>query len=145
MGCFDGDINLFRCVANDPSVFLLSREYCDAHLLFNLAYGLNAFGLADMSSVESLESRLSVKMGSVVSPADCILLGDSAGWEYSKQNRIDSVLISFHPDPGLPHYTFYLTRRHYGKANIAFLNEHVESLNLRELTLPVETIHRCWR
>lgn len=43
-----------------------------------------------------------------------------------------------------PLYTFNLTRRHVGEANIAFLDRHVEALTLRELTLLVESAHRRW-
>ncbi len=43
-----------------------------------------------------------------------------------------------------PRYTFYLTRRHSGEANIAFMDGHIEVLTLRELTLPVESVQRRW-
>ena len=43
-----------------------------------------------------------------------------------------------------PLYTFNLDRKHVGEANVAFLDRHVESLTLRELTLPVKSTHRRW-
>ena len=52
--------------------------------------------------------------------------------------------LSYNVAQFVPPYTFYLTRRHYGKANVAFLDGHMEALTLRELTLPVEAAHRHW-
>ena len=44
----------------------------------------------------------------------------------------------------LPRYAFRISRRHYGYANMAFLDGHVEHGSLRDWTLPVESVHRRW-
>ena len=44
----------------------------------------------------------------------------------------------------VPRYTFHLTRRHYGNANMAFLDGHVEHGSFRDWTLLAESVHRRW-
>ena len=103
-------------------------------------------------------------MGSVVSPADCVALGDTAGWSSVVSfgpsltgglNRSDARFWDtrfypplFSPLPAMwfsrRRYTFHLTRRHYGNTNVAFLDGHVEHGSLRDWTLPVESVHRRW-
>ncbi len=95
-----------------------------------------------------------MKLGSVVSPSDCVILRDAPGWahyfpSYRDGSRIFTdplslPFFSYNVAQFVPPYTFYLTRRHYSKANIAFLGGHVEALTLRELTLPVEAVHCHW-
>ncbi len=99
-------------------------------------------------------SRSSVKMGAVVSPSDCVALGDTSGWVIAnvyENNRgripwgVNSPFLSPIARIGVvPRYSFYLTRRHYGNANIAFLDGHVEHGSLRDWTLPIEPVHRRW-
>ena len=101
----------------------------------------------------------------MVSPSDCIVLGDTAGWDLSPniiiriisdgaQRDFEGSFVDarFHPPLFSPlpsrwfsrRYTFHLTRRHYGNANIAFLDGHVEHGSLRDWTLPVEEVHHRW-
>ena len=47
-------------------------------------------------------------------------------------------------DPLFVRYSFPLTQRHYGNANMAFSDEHVEHGTLRDWTLPVGSVHRRW-
>ena len=126
--------------------------------MVNFSYGLNDFGLSGASSLSS------VKLGSVVSPSDCVVLGDTAGWgrDFNVPAKVKvnvgvnslgifTLITPFYPPilspvPSgfVPRYTFHLTRRHYGNANIAFLDGHVEHGTLRDWTLPVESVHRRW-
>ena len=152
-GYLDRNTNVFQCAGNSrPQGRILSS--------FNFAYGLNDFGLRGDSSLSS------VKLGSVVSPSDCVALGDTAGWVeafnvldkvtvkvnagvnssgiFTLNSRFYPPLLSPVPSAFVPRYTFHLTRRHYGNANIAFLDGHVEHGSLRDWTLPVESVHRRW-
>ena len=152
-GYLDRNTNVFQCAGNSrPQGRILSS--------FNFAYGLNDVGLNEDSpssyyhGVSSFPfSRSSVKLGSVVSPADCVSLGDTAGWVIANvfQNNsripwgVNPPFLSPIARVGVvPRYTFYLTRRHYGNANVAFLDGHVEHGSLRDWTLPVESVHRRW-
>ena len=165
-GYLDRNANLFQCAGNSRLRSLASSFQSGASAeLFplppsfsNSAYGWNVLGLIDnlpLKPVDVTSSKRSVKLGSVVSPSDCVVLGDAPGWahyfpSYRDGSRIlpaplSPPFLSYNVAPfTVPLYTFYLTRRHSGKANIAFLDGHVESLTLRELTLPVEAIHRRW-
>ena len=131
---------------------------------FNYSYGWNDVGLNEGSSFSGRsgvysfsQSRSSVKLGSVVSPSDCVALGDTAGWGFWWGGSIrisityPDVDIRYHPpllSPAAQNgpfgYFFHLTRRHYGNANMAFLDGHVERGSLRDWTLPVESVHRRW-
>lgn len=102
-----------------------------------------------------------VKVGSVVSPSDCVVLGDTAGWKFSSVivSSSGSAIRNFKfsadtlrppflsPAAGVrlvPRYTFHLTHRYSSKANIAFLDAHVETLTFWDLTLLIEIVHRRW-
>ena len=133
---------------------------------FNHSYGWNDFGLSgdSKSTMGRRFLRPSVKLGSVVSPSDCLALGDTAGWGFVFNIRFSSIDGSDHLDhlfwdarynpplfSPLPSgwlsrrlYIFHLTRRHYGNANVAFLDGHVKHGSLRDWTLPVEEVHRRW-
>ena len=76
---------------------------------------------------ESLKSRLSVKMDWRISPSDCMLLEDSAGWDCSEQNRIDSVLLFFSSTSGAfsLHFSF-VAAAFWQDEHGPFLNEYVE-------------------
>lgn len=152
-GYLDRNRDVFQCAGNRLPNPLPQGLHPN---MVNFSYGLNAFGLSGDSSLSS------VKLGSVVSPSDCVALGDTAGWRrvfnvpakvnvgvnssgvFTLNNTFYPPLLSPVPSGFVPRYIFHLTRRHYGNANIAFLDGHVESLNLRELTLPVESVHRRW-
>ena len=100
---------------------------------FNYSYGWNRYGLNDDGRERS------VKLGSVVLPSDCVVLGDTAGWSSVVNfgpslidfNLSDARFLNAHFHPPLfspvpysldSRYTFHLTRRHYGNANVAFLD-----------------------
>lgn len=154
-GYLDRNKEVFQCAVNrlpNPPPYGVNPNR------FNLSYGWNRYGLNDDGKERS------VKLGSVVSPSDCVTLGDTSGWDLSpniigqiisdvahRDFEIFFVDVRFHPPLFSPvpslldsRYTFHLTRRHYGHANIAFLDGHVEHGDLRELTLPVESVHRRW-
>ena len=152
--------DVFQCAGNRvPQSWLsFSNE-------FNFSYGWNRYGLnnGDLQygygfSLAGKKDR-SVKLGSVVSPSGCVVLGDTAGWAFANVSINARSLKDFRqPDrahlfpflspvarSGLfPLYSFHLTRRHYGNANMAFLDGHVEHGSLRDWTLPVESVHRRW-
>ena len=85
---WDGYLNrnkeVFQCAGNRvPQDWLsFSRES-------NLSYGWNRYGLnnGDLEhgygfSLVGKKER-SVKLGSVVSPSDCVSLGNTAGWDFA--------------------------------------------------------------
>ena len=147
-----GNRDVFQCAGNrfpNPSPLGVHKDN------FNYSYGWNRYGLNDDGKERS------VKLGSVVSPADCLALGDTAGWSSTVQfrglinGRVNRNVVDlrfypplFSPLPAMwfsrRPYTFHLTRRHYGNANMAFLDGHVEHGSLRDWTLPVESVHRRW-
>ena len=101
----------------------------------NSAYGWNVSGLIDslpLKPVAVTSSKRSVKLGSVVSPSDCVILGDALGWahyfpSYRDGSRIfpgplSLPFLSYNVAQFVPPYTFYLMRRHYaGKAHLDLL------------------------
>ena len=144
-----GNRDVFQCVGNRfPNPPPPGVHQDD----LNHSYGWNRYGLNDDGKERS------VKLGSVVSPSDCVVLGDTAGWSsvFSFGNSRSDVRfwdMRFYPPLFSPvpfgwfsrrPYTFHLTRRHYGNANMAFLDGHVEHGSLRDWTLPVESVHRRW-
>lgn len=150
-GYLDQNTDVFQCAANSSLQPVLKGFSIGK---FNFAYGWNAWRLAEDFSNPFKDGR-SAKLGRVVSSSDCLVLGDASGWAFvdlhfrghgSQDFRFPPILdtpsLSPNPEFGVvPDYTFYLTRRHSGKANIAFLDGHVEALTLRELTLPMEAVH----
>ena len=146
-GYLDGNTNLFQCAGN----FRLKEVFPNGYPVspytrdnpFNLAYGWNA----------ETSNEKSIKTTQIVSPSHHLQLGDTVGWSiYPKTKWMD-----FPPLAALnPHidrkpmwsvgngYRFHLTRRHYGNANMAFSDGHVEHGSLRDWTLPVESVHRRW-
>ena len=112
----DGNTELFHC-AEKP---LLKYEY-------GLSYP------DDLMRLSSLDICL-IKRSWIVSPSDYLRLGDAPRrtqmWRF--------------PYPTMEPYVFGLTRWHSGKANYAFSDGYVETLSLREVTLPVEEAHRRW-
>ena len=143
----DWSKGVFQCAGNRLPVPLPQGVGTNR---FNYSYGWNHFGLSGDSSLSS------VKLGSVVSPSDCVALGDTAGWGFRWGRAINLAFSSgfdgrFYPpllSPAAQNgpfgYFFHLTRRHYGNANMAFLDGHVEHGSLRDWTLPVESVHRRW-
>ena len=153
-GYLDRNTNVFQCAGNRimQTVF---RQAPAFPARVNFSYGWNRFGLGSKDYrkassgifgsmiVTFNHKERSVKRGSVVSPADCVSLGDASGW--APGASLFPPFLSHVPNPAFrPLYTFYLTRRHYGNANMAFLDGHVEHGSLRDWTLPVESVHRRW-
>ena len=152
----DRNTNVFQCAGNRlPQGVFQNR--------FNFSYGWNLYGLDGRHIPFKRGSTVlsSVKTGSVVSPSDCVALGDTAGWEFASISIFvsGSIVLDFRSSAStlkppflspvakiglVPRYSFHLTRRHYGNANMAFLDGHVEHGSLRDWTLPVESVHRRW-
>ena len=143
-GYLDRNSNVFQCK---------ERPQHNSQQLnrFNYSYGWNDYGLNENARIRS---RLRVKgdarpikMTEVVAPADCVALGDAT---VSKgiPPFVSPVTFNDGELPGyrspLPNYPFLISRRHYGNANMAFLDGHVEHGTLRDWTLPVESVHRRW-
>ena len=161
-GYLDRNTNVFQCAANFHPRSAFGFSGFSTWSSFNSAYGWNNVGLVDDSvkPFSRLKSsfgrgliRRFVKMGSVVSPSDCISLRDASGWDFPGvsvngvrvSTKLSPPILSPIPQLGFfPRYTFHLTRRHYGNANMAFLDGHVEHGSLRDWTLPVESVHRRW-
>ena len=156
----DRNKGVFQCAGNRLPVPLPQGLVSNR---FNFSYGWNDVGLNEDSSFSGRpgvysfsQSRSSVKLGSVVSPSDCVALGDTAGWGFrwaflhisitspGVDSRFHPPLLSPAAQNGPFGYFFHLTRRHYGNANMAFLDGHVEHGSLRDWTLPVESVHRRW-
>ena len=66
-----GGANVFQCSRNRLPHEVFQRR-------FNFAYGWNIYGL----------DGLLIKRDSAVSPSDCVVLGDTAGWKFS------SIIVS---------------------------------------------------
>ena len=113
----DGNKNLFRCAEK---------------LLIKYGYGLALSNPDSLMKLSSLDIR-PIKRSWIVSHSDYLRLGDAS-----------RVLIWRFPYPTMRSYVFSLTRRHSGKASYAFSGGRVETLSLRELTLPMEEVHRRW-
>ena len=156
-GYLDRNTNVFQCAGNRiPQTAFRQSSVFQQSVQFNFSYGWNRFGLLGSKDYRLASSfggnvltfnhkERSVKMGSVVSPADCVSLGDASGWAPSLLTSLAPPFLYHVPDPRFrPLYTFHLTRRHYGNANMAFLDGHVEHGSLRDWTLPVESVHRRW-
>ena len=141
-------MDVFQCAENlclDPSCWVVLRGST-----LNFAHGWNDVGLnGDFSlyfhgTSSSPLFRSSVKMSFVVSPSDCVALGDTARWMFVNafsrstlllSGTLDNPFLSSVTYSGLvPHYSFYLTRRHYGNANVAFLDGHVEAFGSLSLS-----------
>ena len=117
------------------------------------SYGWNDYGLNENAPIPSglrmLRKGRSIKMAEVVAPADCVALGDAiVSWGFppfvSHVTVLDGWVGPFRSPFHYPRYPFLIVRRHYGNANMAFLDGHVEHGSLRDWTLPVESVHRRW-
>ena len=164
--------NAFQCAGNLPQLRrivqredLSARAKRDLPHLFNFAYGANGIMLVSerpLPEFEDLEEkglRLTIsqlysrKMAEIVSPADCIAFGDRPGWHTESLRwgfHLFSSFISQWPLSEIPYisatpdYTFRISRRHAGRANMAFLDGHVEHGSLRDWTLPVSAVWDRW-
>ena len=166
-GYLDRNKDVFQC-KEERDGRSWTRHFSDVNR-FNFSYGWNDYGLnegtnyvrfSEWQSVHWLMRKgRPIKLGSVVSPSDCVVLGDTAGRERNQMGKRVAVAVSARLPPpfvspiafgddGLfdnhPRYSFRMSRRHYGNANMAFLDGHVEHGSLRDWTLPVEEVHRRW-
>ena len=145
-GYLDRNTNVFQCKERRVDHYEVRRG-----AQFNYSYGWNDYGLNENAHIRPglrFKGR-PIKMAEVVAPADCVALGD-AGFFGVSPPFVSPVTISegrgaplFSSSP-LPLYFFVISRRHYGNANMAFLDGHVEHGSLRDWTLPVESVHRRW-
>ncbi len=160
----DKNTNIFQCAGNLPQLKRIVRRD-DLHgkralpVKFNFAYAINEIMVTSERLLPNREfvSRpwvsdfYSRKMPDVVSPADCLSFGDSVGWQWV----VSQVAIipprygnALSPRPWLngeqPKYAFGISRRHAGRANMAFLDGHVEHGSLRDWTLPVSAVWDRW-
>ena len=160
----DKNTNILQCAGNLPQLKRIVRRE-DLHkksillIKFNFAYGINW-------NVVVSERRLpwrpnvgrpgpvdfySRKITEIVSPADCVSFGDAVGWQ-----QVGSTVAIIEPRYGnvlsqkpwlggeQPDYAFGISRRHAGRANMAFLDGHVEHGSLRDWTLPVSAVWNRW-
>ena len=162
----DKNTNIFQCAGNLPQLARIVRRE-DLHgkgalpIKFNFAYGVNSRMVVSerllpwRSSVKRpwVTDFYSRKITEIVSPADCVSFGDAVGWQ-----RAGSDVVIAHPRWGdgmkqhpwsllrsdFPDYTFGISRRHAGRANMAFFDGHVEHGSLRDWTLPVSAVWDRW-
>ena len=143
-GYLDGNTNAFQCAGKRPT--------SGFRFLFNHSYGWNDYGLNENASISPYFRKKGspIKMAEVIAPADCVALGDVQRAFLPFVTPLSQHEIALYdPQPELfslvfPRYVFSISRRHYGKANMAFLDGHVEHGSLRDWTLPIESVHRRW-
>ena len=165
----DKNTNIFQCAGNSKLsqiVHQKMREYRrhDFDKRFNYAYGASpsllisdrllsgdVINRKDPSNwiPRGAESSYSRKMPDVLSPADCVAFGDGPAW-FPRYGRIEflplhlAIPVGQAPQPQDPKYSFHISRRHAGRANMAFLDGHVEHGSLRDWTLPVSAVWDRW-
>ena len=160
------DTNVFQCSANWPKLpKMISRSLQPGNsalaelvsFVFNFSYGVNPnVFLSERlrpgikpSKNQGLTDFYSRKVSEVLSPADAISFGDRIGWQFFDG---DEVFVWY---PWAPHifaqghwrgtkYVFSISRRHAGRANVAFFDGHVEHGSLRDWTLPVSSVWDRW-
>ena len=129
-GYLDRNTNVFQC--KEKRNLHLRRVFSDNR--FNYSYGWNDYGLNENAHINSyLRTKgRPIKMAEVVALADCVSLGDSVPGFLPFVSPV--VLHESRPDVSfvLPLYLFQISRRHYGHANMAFLDGHVEHGSLRD-------------
>ena len=158
----DRNTNVFQCSANWPKLPKMVSRAVDyprwrwKSFVFNFSYGANSqLILSDRlrpgvkeSPNQALTDFYPRKVSEVLSPADAISFGDRIGWQFAR----DDVGIA---PPWAPHvfgqhhwrgtkYVFPISRRHAGRANMAFFDGHVEHGSLRDWTLPVSAVWDRW-
>ena len=138
-GYLDRNKGVFQCKERLPIRFTKVDQ-------FNYSYGWNDYGLNENASIQPpiRTKGRPIKMAEVVAPADCVALGDSALPQFVSPVTFNEGRVTPIFPPSLPLYPSRISRRHYGNANIAFLDGHVEHGSLRDWTLPVESVHRRW-
>ena len=147
------DTNVFQCSANWPKLSKMASRHSNLHprfaktlsFVFNFSYGANPDvfiserlrpGVKE-SPNQGLTEFAVRKVPEILSPAAAISFGERIGWQFFDG---DNVAIA---PPWAPHvfrqfpwlgtkYVFPISRRHAGRANMAFLDGHVEHGSLRD-------------
>lgn len=150
----DGNTNVFQCAGNQPQLRrqiqqAKADDYPDLHSTFNFAYGINWRNSQYDSQLTNVFPHHTYKISEIASPSDWISLGDASGWNYrgqtlSMQGAQWGLIIEMKPWMGYPKHTFFISRRHAGRSNMAFLDGHVEHGSLRDWTLPVSAVWDRW-
>ena len=163
--------NVFQCPGNTQLSKMVRRyakdlrpRFRDFHKRFNYAYGANnhvfvserrldgGHGRKQYDVVADFHSR---KVTEIATPSDCLGWGDRPGWVWLTSPWSGKTSLVFPPwDISLSvnqwprekplKYTFPISRRHAGRANMAFLDGHVEHGSLRDWTLPVSSVWDRW-
>ena len=159
--------NVFQCSGNSKSKLsqAISRFHSWPEQLagtFNFAYGANGQTFTSERLISGGDRKsnspadyYSRKIQEIVSPVDCVSYGDRVGWQrfIGGGGRVSipsagfSQVVGQRPWPvssRSPKYTFGISRRHAGRANMAFLDGHVEHGSLRDWTLPVSAVWDRW-
>ena len=159
----DKNTNIFQCAGNLPQLNrVVRREDLEwkefLPVTFNFAYGINQRVAVSENLLPTRDSGrnshfsdfYSRKVTDVVSPADCVGFGDHISWQKFHSSVLypppwdGHALAAFPWSSPYPKYTFSISRRHAGRANMAFLDGHVEHGSLRDWTLPVSAVWDRW-
>ena len=164
--------NVFQCLGNTQLSKMLRRYlqpiqpkyHANYHLRFNHAYGMNGpvfvserrldggHGRRQYDVVADFHSR---KVTEIAMPSDCLGWGDRPGWYWHTSRWSGKTSLHFFrwdqgssvnlwPREKPVRYTFQISRRHASRANMAFLDGHVEHGSLRDWTLPVASVWNRW-
>ena len=155
----DKNTNVFQCAGNLPQLQrIVRRAGIDTRGAINFAYGANQWVIVSQRFLPWVNPErppifatdfYSRKMAEIGSPSDCLAFGDRPGW-YTLNSNLRfvgrwSTRNSIAPKPfSEDDYTFWISRRHAGRANMAFLDGHVEHGSLRDWTLPVSAVWNRW-
>lgn len=158
--------NVFQCSANWPKLSkMVSRSVQQEHsrlakplsFVFNFSYGANGHLFlserlrsgVEPSKNQALTDFAVRKVSEILSPADAVAYGDRFGWQFFDGDNVfiappwSPHAFSQKPWPGTK-YSFSISRRHAGRANMAFLDGHVEHGSLWDWTLPVSSVWDRW-
>ena len=162
--------NVFQCPGNSQLSKMVHQyaqqepRYSAFHKRFNHAYGANipvfvserrldgGYGRKQYDVVTDFHSR---KVTEIATPSNCLGWGDRPGWLWHTSPWSGKTSLIFPPwrhvlkVNQLPRekpvqYTFEISRRHADRANMAFLDGHVEHGSLRDWTLPVSAVWDRW-
>ena len=163
----DKNTNVFQCAGNLPQLQRvihrgdMLRKNIIGRILsrkFNFAYAINGPLVTSEKLRPNRETVAhpwtpdfySRKITEIASPGGAVAFGDSIGWQtFDSQVIIGKVIygksmVQRHWPSPHPRYTFGISRRHAGRANMAFLDGHVEHGSLRDWTLPVSAVWNRW-
>lgn len=159
--------NVFQCAGEKrlSKVVRLHTQrsrWSDFHKKFNYAYGANGSMLVSERRLDGEYGRrkeeeyvaassdfYSRKVTEIATPGDCVGFGDRPGWYMFETQSVFSHwfvgdIVIPGPYSSLPNYAFHISRRHADRANMAFLDGHVEHGSLRDWTLPVPAVWNRW-